>query len=79
MQKIEEVEKLRRGFYTGSVGIIEPDGSAHFNILIRTCIAHEDRLYYQTGGGIVADSTAQKEWDETCAKAYALTALIGGD
>ena len=76
MQKIEEVERVRRGFYTGSVGLIEPDGSANFNILIRTCVAHRGMLYYQTGGGIVADSTAQKEWDETCAKAHALTSLV---
>jgi para-aminobenzoate synthetase component 1 len=76
MQKIEEIEGVRRGFYTGSVGIISPDGDAHFNILIRTCIAHDGRLYYQTGGGIVADSTAENEWNETCTKAQALTSLF---
>jgi para-aminobenzoate synthetase component I len=76
MQKIEEIEGIRRGFYTGSVGIISPNGDADFNILIRTCIAHADRLYYQTGGGIVADSTAENEWNETCAKAQALTSLF---
>jgi len=78
MEKIEAVERVRRGFYTGSIGIIEPEGSAHFNILIRTCVAHADKLYYQTGGGIVADSTPEREWEETCTKAQALTSLLSG-
>ncbi len=79
MEKIESIERVRRGFYTGSIGIVDPDGSAHFNILIRTCVVHAGRLYYQTGGGIVADSTPKKEWDETCAKAHALTSLLSGE
>lgn len=76
MKKIEEIESVRRGFYTGSVGVLEPSGKAAFNILIRTCVAHRGRLYYQTGGGIVADSTADREWEETQEKAYALTRLL---
>ncbi len=72
MRKIEEVERVRRSYYTGSVGLIEPDGKATFNILIRTCIAANSRLYYYTGGGIVADSTPAREWEETAEKAAAL-------
>ena len=72
MARIERVEGLRRGFYTGSFGLIEPDGSAVFSILIRTCVAIGGRLLYQTGGGIVADSDPAREWEETRIKARAL-------
>lgn len=73
MQAIEGVEALRRGLYTGSLGVVTGDGAARFNILIRTCFAAEGRLFYQTGGGIVADSDPDREWEETEAKALALT------
>jgi anthranilate/para-aminobenzoate synthase component I len=72
MARIERVEGLRRGFYTGSLGLVWPDGSALFDILIRTCVAAEGRLFYQTGGGIVADSEPTREWEETEHKAAAL-------
>lgn len=72
MARIEKVEGLRRGFYTGSFGVVGPDGRATFNILIRTCVIAEGRLMYQTGGGIVADSDAAQEWEETEVKARAL-------
>jgi para-aminobenzoate synthetase component 1 len=72
MKWIEAVEGLRRGFYCGSLGVIGPKGGASFNILIRTCVAAEGQLYYQTGGGIVADSDLSAEWRETEVKAQAL-------
>lgn len=76
MGAIEAVEGLRRGFYTGSLGVVTGDGEAHFNILIRTCVAADGRLFYQTGGGIVADSDPEREWAETEAKAAALTLAL---
>lgn len=72
MAAIEAAEGLRRGMYTGSLGLVFGDGEARFNILIRTCVAADGRLFYQTGGGIVADSDPRSEWDETEAKALAL-------
>ena len=72
MQCIEQVEGLRRGFYCGSLGAIGPGGDASFNILIRTCVHAEGTLYYQSGGGIVADSDPDTEWRETEIKAQAL-------
>ncbi|MGB0588503.1 MAG: anthranilate synthase component I family protein [Myxococcota bacterium] len=72
MKWIEAVEGLRRGFYCGSLGAIGPDGHASFSILIRTCVAAAGQLYYQTGGGIVADSDPSAEWRETEVKARAL-------
>jgi para-aminobenzoate synthetase component I len=72
MHWIEAVEGLRRGFYCGSLGAIGPQGHASFSILIRTCVAAAGQLYYQTGGGIVADSDPSAEWRETQVKAQAL-------
>ena len=53
-------------------------GGATFNILIRTCVAAGGKLYYQTGGGIVADSDPAREWTETEHKAAALVAATRG-
>ena len=72
-EAIEHLEGLRRGFYTGSFGLVDHRSqAATFNILIRTCIAAGGKLYYQTGGGIVADSDPDHEWTETQHKAAAL-------
>ena len=79
MKHIEEVEGIRRGFYTGSFGLVDGrTGQATFNILIRTCVAADGRLLYQTGGGIVADSDPDREWEETEMKAWALTRTLEG-
>ena len=79
MKWIESVEGLRRGFYCGSLGVIGPEGDACFNILIRTCTAAGGQLYYQTGGGIVADSDPSAEWRETEVKAHALLRALAQD
>ena len=77
MHWIERLEGLRRGFYCGSLGVIGPTGEATFNILIRTCVAAEGRLFYQSGGGIVSDSDPLAEWRETEVKASALLRALG--
>jgi anthranilate/para-aminobenzoate synthase component I len=76
MARIERVERLRRGFYTGSVGVIDGEGRAVFNLLIRTAVVAGGRLFYQTGGGIVADSDPEREWRETELKAQALLEIL---
>jgi anthranilate/para-aminobenzoate synthase component I len=76
MQIIEQLEPTARGLYTGSIGYIGVDGSVCLNIAIRTIIITNRRAYVQTGGGIVADSDPQAEWDETITKARALLAAI---
>jgi para-aminobenzoate synthetase component 1 len=75
MEIIDETEPTARGVYTGSIGFIGLDGSVCLNIAIRTIIIKNQRVYAQTGGGIVADSNPEAEWDETITKARA---LIGG-
>jgi para-aminobenzoate synthetase component 1 len=75
MEIIDETEPTARGVYTGSIGFIGLDGSVCLNIAIRTIIIKGRKAYAQTGGGIVADSDPEAEWDETITKARA---LIGG-
>ncbi len=76
MEIIDETEPTSRGVYTGSIGFIGIDGSACLNIAIRTIIIKNQKAFAQTGGGIVADSNPQAEWDETITKARALLAGI---
>jgi len=76
MEIIDETEPTARGVYTGSIGFIGIDGCACLNIAIRTIIIKNKKAFAQTGGGIVADSDPQAEWDETITKARALLAGI---
>jgi para-aminobenzoate synthetase component 1 len=76
MEIINETEPTDRGVYTGSIGFIGIDGSVCLNIAIRTIIITEQKAFVQTGGGIVADSDPQAEWEETITKARALLAGI---
>ena len=73
---IDETEPTGRGVYTGSIGFIGIDGSVCLNIAIRTIIIKAQKAFAQSGGGIVADSDPQAEWDETITKARALLAGI---
>jgi len=76
MEIIDETEPTERGVYTGGIGYIGIDGSVCLNIAIRTIIIIDKKAYAQTGGGIVADSDPEAEWDETITKARALLAGI---
>jgi len=69
MEIIDELEPTARGIYTGAIGYIDFDGNADFNIPIRTAVIHDGFIHYQSGGGIVADSDPEKEYDETLLKA----------
>ncbi|GAW91308.1 aminodeoxychorismate synthase, component I [Calderihabitans maritimus] len=77
MEIIEELEPVKRGIYTGSLGYIDFSGRADLNIVIRTFIIKDNRAYFQAGGGIVADSVPQKEYQETLDKAKALMNALG--
>ncbi len=72
MEIIEELEPVRRGPYTGSLGYVSWTGDADFNILIRTMVLTQQRAYLQVGAGIVADSEPHREYQETLDKAQAL-------
>ncbi|KDR96582.1 aminodeoxychorismate synthase, subunit I [Peptoclostridium litorale DSM 5388] len=72
MQVIDELEPTQRNIYTGSIGYIGFNGDADLNIVIRTIVQKGDRAFFQVGGGIVWDSDAQMEYEETLHKARAL-------
>jgi len=76
MKIIDETEPTTRGVYTGSIGFIGIDNNVCLNIAIRTIIIKDQNAFVQAGGGIVADSDAQAEWDETITKARALIAGV---
>jgi para-aminobenzoate synthetase component 1 len=76
MQIIEELEDYRRGLYSGAIGVITPDGEFNFNVVIRTAIIRDGKLYYSTGGAITADSDPAAEWEETLVKSRALGGIV---
>jgi anthranilate synthase component 1 len=72
MQIIAELENAPRGAYTGSMGYLNRDGSMDLNILIRTLEIRGRNISFRAGAGIVADSVAERELEETRAKARGL-------
>jgi para-aminobenzoate synthetase component 1 len=77
MEIIEELEPTKRNIYTGSIGYMGFDGSMDLNIAIRTILIKNKTAYFQVGGGIVADSMPELEFDETLTKAKALINALG--
>ncbi|HHL31386.1 MAG TPA: aminodeoxychorismate synthase, component I, partial [Oceanospirillales bacterium] len=72
MQIIDKLENYARGAYTGSMGYISDDGRMDLNILIRTFTLVNNQLSFHAGAGIVHDSIAEKEAEESLHKAQAL-------
>lgn len=72
MEVIDELESTARALYTGSIGYIDLNGNVDLNIVIRTFIIKDKKVYFQAGGGIVWDSNAESEYQESLDKAYAL-------
>lgn len=77
MEIIEELEPVRRGPYTGSMGYLSWSGDLDFNILIRTLTMMNGTGYLQVGAGIVADSDPAREYEETIHKAQAFFSALG--
>ena len=72
MEIIDELEPTRRSVYTGAIGYLSFAGNLDLNIVIRTFIIKDNRAYFQVGGGIIYDSDAEAEYQETLDKARAL-------
>ena len=72
MEIIEELEPVRRGPYTGSMGWIDYSGDMEFNIIIRTMAVKDRTVHIQAGAGIVIDSEPEREYRESLNKARAL-------
>lgn len=84
MQIIDELEVARRGPYTGAVGYLGRGGAMDLSIVIRAAVLASGELRLHVGGGIVADSTPAREYEETEEKAAAWRAALaavteGGD
>jgi anthranilate synthase component 1 len=63
---------VKRGVYAGAVGYLGFHGNMDVAIALRTGVVKDGKLYVQAGGGVVADSQPQAEWQETQSKARAL-------
>jgi para-aminobenzoate synthetase component 1 len=72
MEIIAELEPTQRGVYCGSIGYISTTGAMDTSIVIRTYLALRGEVYFQAGGGIVADSDPELEYRETLDKARGL-------
>jgi anthranilate synthase component 1 len=77
MELIEELEPTRRGVYGGTVGYFDFAGDMDMAIAIRTAVLRQGRAYVQAGGGIVADSNAEAEYQESVNKATAVLRAVG--
>ncbi|WKT79688.1 anthranilate synthase component I family protein [Lysinibacillus fusiformis] len=72
MEIIEELEPVRRGLYTGSIGWLGYTGDMEFNIVIRTAFIKDGVAHIQAGAGIVIDSVPEREYQESLNKAKAM-------
>ena len=76
MQIIEALEPQRRSIYCGCIGYLGFDGGMDLNIAIRTLLRVDENIYAWAGGGIVADSAVDAEYQESLDKAAALLAIL---
>jgi len=76
MEIIDDLEPVARGPYCGAIGYIGLDGSMTMNIAIRTMITKGGKVHVHAGGGIVADSDPQAEYEEVLAKAKGMLAAL---
>lgn len=72
MEIIDELEPVRRGTYAGCVGYMDGNGDLDTCIALRTALVKDGKVYVQAGGGVVADSDAEFEYQESCNKAKAV-------
>jgi para-aminobenzoate synthetase component 1 len=76
MEIIDELEPTRRSAYTGAIGYLSFSRNLDLNIVIRTFIIKGNKAYFQVGGGIIYDSNAEAEYQETLDKAKALVQAL---
>jgi aminodeoxychorismate synthase component I len=76
MEIIRELEQAPRGIYCGAIGWLGYNGESSLSIAIRTLVRTGDRIVYQVGAGIVADSDPEKEYEETLHKAAGIRLAV---
>lgn len=77
MEIIDEIEPVQRGVYCGAIGYVGFDGAMQMSIPIRTMLMKGQHVYFQVGGGIVADSEPEAEYQETLDKALGSFEALG--
>ena len=77
MEIIDEIESSARAIYTGGIGWFDSSGNADVSIAIRTALYRDGALELSVGGGIVADSVPEEEYEETMLKAQDFLRALG--
>lgn len=77
MELCTALEQQTRGIYSGAIGRLCADGECDLSVVIRTIIMQGLRCEFQVGGGIVADSDPEEEWQETMTKARGIASALG--
>jgi para-aminobenzoate synthetase component I len=76
MEIIDELEPVSRGPYCGAIGYLGFNRESQLNIAIRTAVCAADKIHFNVGAGIVADSNPEAEYEETLAKAAGFLAAL---
>jgi anthranilate/para-aminobenzoate synthase component I len=76
MEILDALEPVPRGFYTGALFYATPSGRLDANILIRSAVVAAGTVTFHTGGGIVADSDPDREYEETLHKAEGIRVAL---
>lgn len=77
LQFIADFEPAPRGWYAAPIGWIDPSLDGEFGVAIRAAVAQDRRAWLYAGGGIVADSVPEKEWNETALKFKPMLNALG--
>ena len=78
LEVIRREEQMDRGYYAAPIGWTDSDGNGEFAVAIRSGLLDGDKAYLYAGGGIVADSEPDKEYDETWVKFRPVLRALGG-
>ncbi|WP_245153893.1 isochorismate synthase [Jeotgalibacillus proteolyticus] len=78
MDVIQEEEKMNRGFYAAPVGWMDAEGNGEFAVAIRSGLLHDQHAYLYAGCGVVKDSNAESEYQETLIKFRPMLRAVGG-
>jgi para-aminobenzoate synthetase component 1 len=76
MKILDRLEPVRRGIYSGGIGYLDYTGAMDLNMVIRSLIIENGVLSYHAGGGVVADSSPEAEYQESLDKVVALQTAL---
>ena len=76
MKILDRLEPVRRGIYSGGIGYLDYAGAMDLNMVIRSLFIENGVLSYHAGGGVVADSSPEAEYQESLDKVVALETAL---